>query len=173
MHLVSLEIGGPYPSFYSNTTWLVCACLCCFCRPLQMVIHSTEPCEPFWRTLREVHLLCGSAVALSSARSSCNSCLKLFFVIDLVMLQLSCLFFCCVFTEAKRMLRNNLVRVQGVPCARRPGLGWIWFLCSTFLPSCLTTSAKFPSAQAELGSQWNTRNPSQWNPVYEDMGRPV
>ena len=23
-----------------------CACLRCFCRPLQMVIHSTEPCEP-------------------------------------------------------------------------------------------------------------------------------
>ena len=41
------------------------------------------------------------------------------------------------------------------------------------MPSCLAASAKFPSAQAESGRQWNTRNPSPQNPVYEDVGRPV
>ena len=32
------------------------------------------------------------------------------------------------------------------------------------MPSCPATSAKFQSAQAELGRQWNTQNPSQPNP---------
>ena len=51
-----------------------------------------------------------------------------------------------------------------------------WFICpktwvgltligySTILPSCTATSAKFQSALAELGRQWNTQNPSQPNP---------
>ena len=32
---------------------------------------------------------------------------------------------------------------------------------------------QIPITQAESGRQWNTRNPSQQNPVYEHMGRPV
>ena len=32
------------------------------------------------------------------------------------------------------------------------------------LPSCPAASAKFPSAQSELGSQWNTQTLSQPNP---------
>ena len=70
-----------------------------------------------------------------------------------------------------RLVNNNIVQV--VPCPGRPGLGWLWFQCSTILPSCPAASAKFPSAQAQSGRQWNTRNPSQQNPVYEHMGRPV
>ena len=61
--------------------------------------------------------------------------------------------------------------IQGVPSARRPGLGWLSFGCSTILPSCLAASATFQLAQAESGRQWNTQNPSQPNPVYEHMGR--
>ena len=38
-------------------------------------------------------------------------------------------------------------------------------------PSC--PAAKFPSAQAESGRQWNTRNPSQQNPVSAQLGHPV
>ena len=54
-------------------------------------------------------------------------------------------------------------------------LGWVDFDLSVppILPSCPAASAKFPSAQAELGRQWNTQNSSQPNPVYEHMGRPV
>ena len=66
---------------------------------------------------------------------------------------------------------GNPNSVQGVPCVCRPG--WLWFLCSTILPSCPDSSAKFPSAQAESGRQWNTGNPNQQNPVYENMGCPV
>ena len=36
--------------------------------------------------------------------------------------------------------------------------------CSTMLPRCLSDSATFPSAQAELGRQWNIQNHSQPNP---------
>ena len=63
---------------------------------------------------------------------------------------------------------ETLIQGAGVPCDRRPGLG-----CYTILPSCPATSVKFPSAQVELGRQWNTQNPSQQNPVYKHMGRPV
>ena len=43
------------------------------------------------------------------------------------------------------------------------------------LPSCPAASAKFPSAQSELGSQWNTQTLSQPNPtqVSEQMKHPV
>ena len=41
------------------------------------------------------------------------------------------------------------------------------------MPSCSATSTKFPPAQAELGRQWNTQNPSQCNPVPEQMGHLV
>ena len=54
--------------------------------------------------------------------------------------------------------------LQGDSSALRPGLGWLWFGCSTILPSCTATAAKFQSAQTELGRQWNTQNPSQPNP---------
>ena len=47
------------------------------------------------------------------------------------------------------------------------GLSLIWVRH----PPCPAASAKFPSAQAELGRQWNTQNSSQPNPVHEDMGR--
>ena len=68
---------------------------------------------------------------------------------------------------------THWLHIQGVPCARRPGLGWVWFQGSTILPSLPAASAKFPSAHAESGRQWNTQNPRQTNPVYEHMGRPV
>ena len=41
------------------------------------------------------------------------------------------------------------------------------------MPSCPAASAKFPSSQAESGREWNTRNPSRQNPVYEQMNHPV
>ena len=63
--------------------------------------------------------------------------------------------------------------LQGVPSARRPGLSWIWFGCSIILPSCLAASAKFPLAQSESGRQWSTQNPSQPNPVHEQMGHSI
>ena len=51
-------------------------------------------------------------------------------------------------------------------------LGWVDFdFCVP--PSCPAASAKFPSAQAELGRQWNTQNPSQQNPVSAHLGHPV
>ena len=53
-------------------------------------------------------------------------------------------------------------------------LGWDAFDgVPHILPSCQAASAKFPSAHAESGRQWNTQNPRQPNPVYEHMGRPV
>ena len=54
-------------------------------------------------------------------------------------------------------------------------LGWVDFDLgdSTILPICLATSAKFPSAQADLGRKWNSQNPTQPNPVYKQMGHPV
>ena len=42
-----------------------------------------------------------------------------------------------------------------------------------FCPSCQATSAKFPLAEAELDRQWNNRNASQQNQVYDQMRRPV
>ena len=59
---------------------------------------------------------------------------------------------------------NKSWLLQGVPSACGPGLGLtlIWVL--TVLPSCPATSAKFTSAQAELGRQWNTQ--IQVNPTY-------
>ena len=42
-------------------------------------------------------------------------------------------------------------------------------MCSTILPICPAASAKFPSAQAELGRQWNTQNSSQPNPIHEHL----
>ena len=62
---------------------------------------------------------------------------------------------------------------QGVPSELRHGIGWLWFLCSTILPSCPAAPAKFPSAQAESGRQWNIRNSSQQNPVSAHFGHPV
>ena len=62
------------------------------------------------------------------------------------------------------MRSQDCTTTQGDSSALRPGLGWLWFGGSTMLPSCTATSAKFQSAQAELGRQWNTQNPSQPNP---------
>ena len=62
--------------------------------------------------------------------------------------------------------------VQGVPPARGPGLGWLWFGCSTILPSFPATSAKIPSAQNQAGSgthkiQVNpTQSTSRWDTLY-------
>ena len=36
-------------------------------------------------------------------------------------------------------------QMQGDSSVLRLGLGWLWFGCSTILPSCATASAKFPS----------------------------
>ena len=63
--------------------------------------------------------------------------------------------------------------VQGVPSELRPGLSWLWFLCSTILPSCQAAYAKFSSAQADSGRHWNTQNSSQQNPVSAHLGHPV
>ena len=63
-----------------------------------------------------------------------------------------------------RIIKWKMSKIQGDSSALRPGLGWLWFGCSTILPGCTATSAKFQSAQAELGRQWNTQNPSQPNP---------
>ena len=52
-------------------------------------------------------------------------------------------------------------------------LGWVDYDLAVAQPSCPATSAKFPSAQAELGRQCNTQNSSQPNPVHEQMGRPL
>ena len=51
-------------------------------------------------------------------------------------------------------------------------LGWVDFDFGLPL-SCPVASAKFPSAQAELGRQWNTQNLSQPNQVHNQMGHPV
>ena len=45
--------------------------------------------------------------------------------------------------------------------------------CSTILPTCQATSAKFPPAEAELDRQWNNQNLSQPNLVYDQMGHSV
>ena len=67
--------------------------------------------------------------------------------------------------------KRTLLTGCPIPCARGPrvGLTLIWVLH----PSCPAASDKFPSAQAELGRQWNTLNSSQPNPVHEHIGRPV
>ena len=56
-------------------------------------------------------------------------------------------------------------------------LSWVGLtfilVCHHLTYSCAATSAKFPSAQAELSRQWNTKNSSQPNPVHEQMGHPV
>ena len=64
--------------------------------------------------------------------------------------------------------------LQGVLSARGALLGWLWFGCSTILPSHPAASAKFPSAQAESGRQWNTPNSSHayqstsiWNALHK------
>ena len=50
-------------------------------------------------------------------------------------------------------------------------LGWVDFdFC--FPSSCSAASAKFPSAQTELGRQWNTLNSSRPSPVHGQMGTP-
>ena len=72
----------------------------------------------------------------------------------------------------KKISQRDCVQ-QGVPSELRPGLGWLWFLCSTILVSCLAAFAKFPSAQAELGRHYNTLNPSQQNPVSAHLVHPV
>ena len=51
--------------------------------------------------------------------------------------------------------------IQGDSSPLRRGLGWLWFGCSTILPSCTAPSARFPSAPAELGRRWNSLNKSQ------------
>ena len=53
-------------------------------------------------------------------------------------------------------------------------LGWVDFdlECSTILPSCSTSSANFPSAQAEPGRGWNSPNQSQPNPAIRPDGPP-
>ena len=53
-------------------------------------------------------------------------------------------------------------------------LVWVdcWFGCSTILPSCSAASAKFPSAQAECGRQWNSQTLSQPNPDTRGDGSP-
>ena len=54
-------------------------------------------------------------------------------------------------------------------------LGWVDFDLGV-PPSCppaLAASAKFPSAKAESGRQWNTQNPSQQNPVHDQVEHPV
>ena len=58
-------------------------------------------------------------------------------------------------------------------CTGCPKWAETFDLCSIILPSCPAASAKFPSAQAESGRQWNTRNPSQQNPVSSHLGHPV
>ena len=47
-------------------------------------------------------------------------------------------------------------------------LGWVGFDlgCSTIVPSCSTSSASFPSAQAEPGRGWNSHTQSQFNPRF-------
>ena len=86
-----------------------------------------------------------------------------------------CIWGCIVDTKGARPCRNKYSKVQGVPCARRPGLGWLTWLW--FPPSCPATSAKFPSAQAESGRQWNSRNQSrnlsQRYPVSAHLRHPV
>ena len=63
--------------------------------------------------------------------------------------------------------------LQGYSYDQIHGLGWHWSDCSTILPSCPATSAKFPLAQAELGRQWN--NTIQFNPTHvsDCMNNPV
>ena len=43
---------------------------------------------------------------------------------------------------------KNWSWIQGDSSAPRPGLGWLWFGCSTILPSCTAASAKLPSDHA-------------------------
>ena len=52
-------------------------------------------------------------------------------------------------------------------------LGWLWFGCSTTLPTRTATSAKFLSTLGELGRQWNVQNQSQPTQVSEQMNHPV
>ena len=58
-----------------------------------------------------------------------------------------------------------------------PLSSWNWVGLTLILvfhqPSCSAASAKFPSAHAELGRQWNAQNTSQHDPVHEQMGHPV
>ena len=69
------------------------------------------------------------------------------------------IFFCSTLYRVTHLLAN---------------LGWfdLDLGCSTILPSCSASSAKFPSAQAEPGRGWNSQNPSQQNPVSAHFGTP-
>ena len=46
--------------------------------------------------------------------------------------------------------------LTNVSSGHRPGFGWLWFECSTLLPTCQVVSAKLPPAEAELDRWWNT-----------------
>ena len=56
--------------------------------------------------------------------------------------------------------------LTGWPISWRASLGWVifYFGCTTILPSCPANSAIFPSAQADLGRQWNDPNRCQPKP---------
>ena len=67
--------------------------------------------------------------------------------------------------------QGNKYRVSPCSCI---WVGWVYlhFGCSTMLPSCPALSAKFPSAQAELGRLWNNQNQIQPNPGARADGTP-
>ena len=54
-----------------------------------------------------------------------------------------------------------------------PGLGWLWFGCSTHLSQLPSHFCQIPISPGRIGRQWKTQNSSQPNPVHELMGRPV
>ena len=70
----------------------------------------------------------------------------------------------------------NLYSCTGWPISWRTWvvltLTWDVPLPPSFLPSCSTTSAKFPSAQAEPVREWNSQNQSQPNPGSPGNGQP-
>ena len=69
----------------------------------------------------------------------------------------------CVGPEWRKYVEVSTF-IQGDSSCWSPRLGWLWLGCSTFLLSRSAISAKLSLARAKLGSQWNTRNPSQPNP---------
>ena len=75
--------------------------------------------------------------------------------------------FCIMHSRLRMIGHSSFIKqlnIQGGAGGCGPGLSWLWYRCSTILPSYPANSAIFPSAQAELGRQWNDLNQCQPNP---------
>ena len=64
---------------------------------------------------------------------------------------------CPTFVRVYKVFPNESLNLQGDLSVPAPQLGWLWFECSAFLPSCSSLSANLLLAKAKLGRLWNTK----------------